>query len=128
MLSQTIRKSLQIQENLFPKSVAICSETSDNNVKENNVMVAENAAGEYNGRKYRVKWSGQTKFGHRTNLEFFDGSKNFWVDTNKVKMVAASPSSSGRGERSAPEGRRCDYCGSRSCSRAWNPRDLCDED
>ena len=28
----------------------------------------------------------------------------------------------------APGGRRCDYCGSRECSRAWNPHDLCDED
>lgn len=28
----------------------------------------------------------------------------------------------------AAGGRKCDYCGSRECSRAWNPRDLCDED
>ena len=28
----------------------------------------------------------------------------------------------------APSGRRCDICGSRECARAWNPRDLCDED
>lgn len=33
----------------------------------------------------------------------------------------------GEGNR-APYGRRCDYCGSNQCSRAWDPRALCDED
>lgn len=28
----------------------------------------------------------------------------------------------------APGGRRCPYCGARDCPRAWNPRDLCQED
>jgi hypothetical protein len=28
----------------------------------------------------------------------------------------------------APGGRKCSYCGSRECARAWNPHDLCDED
>jgi len=28
----------------------------------------------------------------------------------------------------APGRRRCPNCGSRECSRAWDPRDLCDED
>lgn len=34
-----------------------------------------------------------------------------------------------RGEgNKAPNGRECPMCGSRSCARAWNSRDLCDED
>lgn len=41
---------------------------------------------EYKGRTYRVLYSGKTKFGHRTRLEFTDGSKDFWVDTSKVRM------------------------------------------
>ena len=28
----------------------------------------------------------------------------------------------------APGGRTCSYCGSRECAKAWDPRDLCDED
>jgi hypothetical protein len=28
----------------------------------------------------------------------------------------------------APHGRRCPICGSRECAKAWNPKDLCDED
>lgn len=32
-----------------------------------------------------------------------------------------------RGDR-APGGKSCPQCGSRECSKAWNPRDLCDDD
>jgi hypothetical protein len=34
----------------------------------------------------------------------------------------------GNGGNRAPGGRRCPECGSSSCSKAWNYRDLCDED
>jgi hypothetical protein len=28
----------------------------------------------------------------------------------------------------APGGRKCSYCGARDCAKAWDPRDLCDQD
>lgn len=33
-----------------------------------------------------------------------------------------------RRSSTAPGGRKCPMCGSRECAKAWNPRDLCDED
>lgn len=44
---------------------------------------------EYNGRTYRLLWSGQTKYGRRAHLAFTDGSKDFWVDAAKCKDVEA---------------------------------------
>jgi hypothetical protein len=57
-------------------------------------------------------------------------------DVDGVKCVYGYISSERRSSRNstygrghfAPGGRRCPYCGSRSCARAWNPNDLCDED
>ena len=43
----------------------------------------------YKGRTYVVRWAGETKFGHRVKLEFEDGSKVFWADSN---LVDAAPS------------------------------------
>lgn len=43
-------------------------------------------------------------------------------------IVQSHSSTNRNGGRYAPYGRVCDYCGSRECARAWNPRDLCDED
>lgn len=39
---------------------------------------------EYKGRKYRLLWSGKTKYGMRAKLAFMDGSKEFWVDAGMV--------------------------------------------
>lgn len=40
----------------------------------------------YKGKTYRVKFIGDTKYGKRANLEFMDGSKNFWVDASLVTV------------------------------------------
>lgn len=42
--------------------------------------------GTYKGRKYRVLWSGPTKYGQRAHLQFFDGSRDFWVDAAAVTI------------------------------------------
>lgn len=34
----------------------------------------------YKGRKYRLEYIGETKFGYRAKLSFQDGFKKFWVD------------------------------------------------
>src|ERR1043166_8119820 len=49
----------------------------------------------YNGRKYRLAWSGATKYGRRAKLSFLDGSKEFWVDLAKIEIHASSRPSSG---------------------------------
>jgi hypothetical protein len=56
---------------------------------------------EYKGRKYRVLYIGDTKYGYRAHLGFFDGSRDFWVDGSLVRIVT-------------PNYRRGDYC---PCSR-----------
>ena len=38
----------------------------------------------YKGRKYKLLWSGKTKYGRRAKLGFFDGSKEFWVDADRI--------------------------------------------
>lgn len=62
----------------------------------------------------RVVWTGKDR----------DGSQ---VTLASIEPTDRPSSGSSRGNN-APGGRTCSYCGSRECSRAWNPRDLCDED
>lgn len=91
---------------------------------------------EYKGRTYRLLYLGETKYGVRAHLQFFDGSKDFWCDGSLVREGRADDSHGnqiGNGESyragvTAPRGRRCPMCGSRECARAWDQRDLCDED
>lgn len=44
---------------------------------------------EYKGKKYVVLWAGQTRYGRRAHLQFGDGSKDFWVDESKIRILAA---------------------------------------
>lgn len=65
--------------------------------------------GIYKGKKYRLMFLGPTKYGQRARLQFFDGSKDFWVDASLVQVDhsgAASHSSS-----SSSSGKKCDECG-----------------
>lgn len=41
----------------------------------------------YKGRRYRLKFRGNTRYGHRCKLEFMDGTKEFWVDSVLVTDV-----------------------------------------
>lgn len=43
----------------------------------------------YKGRRYTLLWTGKTKFGMRAHLQFTDGSKDFWVDADKLDPVVA---------------------------------------
>lgn len=45
------------------------------------------AIGTYKGKKYRVEFLGQTKFGRRAKLAFFSGGKSFWVDASAVSLA-----------------------------------------
>lgn len=49
-----------------------------------------NQTASYKGRQYKLLWIGQTKFGRRAKLGFFDGSKEFWVDAALVSISQAS--------------------------------------
>lgn len=44
----------------------------------------------YKGRKYRLLWVGQTKYGKRAHLQFFDGTRDFWVDASAVAVSDSS--------------------------------------
>ena len=69
----------------------------------------------YKGRMYRRVWAGQTKYGHRSKLEFLDGSKQFFVGSDMVSVVASSSSSSSSL-----------HCRCRQCSRG--NESLCERD
>lgn len=43
---------------------------------------------EYKGRRYLLAWQGQTQFGQRAKLKFMDGSKEFWVAADLIKVRA----------------------------------------
>jgi hypothetical protein len=64
-------------------------------------------------------------------------SKVVWTSDGVSICATTSTDSEGYSIRSgesyrrgntAPHGRVCPNCGSRECAKAWNPRDLCDED
>jgi hypothetical protein len=59
----------------------------------------------YKGRKYKLLWSGPTRYGNRAKLGFFDGSKEFWVDESRIEVVPDSSRSQKR--------EMCDECGVR---------------
>ncbi len=78
----------------------------------------------YNGRKYKLVWQGKTKFGQRAKLQFFDGSKEFWVDASRIDVSDAGPSPMERVYGRGRFGRlcRCSECG------GWKaPGDPCGE-
>lgn len=58
----------------------------------------------YKGRKYVVKFLGNTKFGVRAKLAFFDGSREFWVPAGAVSGDTGGgfPPRSRRGGSSLP--------------------------
>lgn len=58
----------------------------------------------YKGRKYRCLFAGKTKYGRRAHLEFFDGSKSFWVDAHLVS-VSGGESKRDSFRRAVEEGR-----------------------
>lgn len=102
------------------------------------MTTATNRTGEYKGRKYRILFLGDTKFGRRAHLQFFDGSKDFWVAAGLVSELRDAGTDRygnriGNGESyragvTAPHGQTCLECGSRECPKAWDRHDLCDND
>lgn len=65
---------------------------------------------EYRGRKYRLAWRGQTKYGERAKLQFFDGSREFWVDAGAITISTDSPKSYSFGRRSGAYSHECWAC------------------
>lgn len=64
-----------------------------------------NQVASYKGKKYRLLWSGSTKYGQRAKLGFWDGSKEFWVDLALVTISQDEPLRGSRG------GHVCAECG-----------------
>ena len=60
----------------------------------------------YKGRKYPLLWQGDTRYGRRAKLGFWDGSREFWVDASLVRVESNEPRpSSSYGRDTSP------YCG-----------------
>jgi len=59
----------------------------------------------YKGKRYRLLWRGETKYGERAHLQFLDQSKDFWVSASEIREVKA------REKRSANRPYVCDECG-----------------
>jgi hypothetical protein len=53
----------------------------------------------YKDRKYNCLYVGNTKFGRRAKLAFFDGSKEFWVDAGKITVTSPAPATRGFSRR-----------------------------
>lgn len=66
----------------------------------------------YKGRKYKLLWSGETKYGRRAKLGFFDGSKEFWVAAEAISVVSF--------ERECPDC-GCTECGGPCRGPAFDP-------
>lgn len=67
---------------------------------------------EYKGKKYRLLFLGPTKYGKRARLQFWDGSKDFWVDAAQVREVAVSSQSKSQSKsRYEREDEECELCG-----------------
>ncbi len=41
----------------------------------------------YKGKTYKLLFAGQTRFGRRAHLQFWNGRKTFWVDESKLENV-----------------------------------------
>ena len=65
----------------------------------------KNDVATYKGRKYRLLWIGQTKFGRRAKLGYFDGSKEFWADAAAVSIRTSKQYGRGYSDD------RCELCG-----------------
>jgi hypothetical protein len=89
-------------------------------------------AAEYKGRKYKLLWIGNTKYGRRARLGFFDGSKEFWVDASAIRTLSPA-SSSGRSGGLSPmeqiygKGRYGPIVTCQECGGKKAPGDPCGE-
>ena len=79
------------------------------------VQVTTKAGAVKTERVASVLWTGQDKHSGKT------------MSLCSVLARAHSGGSYAAGTR-APHGRTCPMCGSRDCAKAWDPRDLCDQD
>lgn len=59
-------------------------------------VTATSRTATYKGKSYRLAWIGQTKYGERAKLAFFDGSREFWVDATKVQVSEGRSGGRGR--------------------------------
>ena len=65
----------------------------------------------YKGSKYRLLWSGKTKYGERAKLAFFSGGKEFWVDASKVTIMAPTRKFTTPSGQRIDEDDVCELCG-----------------
>lgn len=80
----------------------------------------------YKGRKYRLLFIGETKFGKRAHLQFFDGTKDFWVDASAVAVSESSPRARSDDDMVCAECGRGGYLVADLEDGMWKHRQCCD--
>lgn len=78
--------------------------------------------GIYNGKKYRILWAGETKYGKRVHLCWWsDETKEFWVDAEFVTPYTP--------EKRSSSNEMCAECGERAgvveCDDSSGIRAMC---
>lgn len=74
-----------------------------------------------------VLWHGTARDGQIASLCSIAGDSTRSGGRDSAGNLTRNGDSYRAGVR-APHRRTCPNCGSRECAKAWNPRDLCDED
>lgn len=70
----------------------------------------------YKGKTYRLLWTGSTKYGQRSHLQFMDGSKDFWVAASLTSeavqshLVTVAASQSSKSQDQGWRGNGCSAC------------------
>jgi hypothetical protein len=83
----------------------------------------------YKGRKYKLCFLGDTKFGRRAKLSFWDGSKEFWVSADLVQVVnpiaTRGPRSAAAYSKPAEGDNADDFAGPQDAPRNYGSRPAC---
>ncbi len=75
----------------------------------------------YNGNTYTLLYLGNTRYGRRAHLEYRDGSKDFWVNADRVTETTEDPDA-GYGPRCGMKASGARPCLCDDPTNNWCPR------
>ena len=77
----------------------------------------------YKGKPYNLLYKGKTKYGERAHLQFLNGTKDFWVDANRLDSFDMDGNNRGRGKASPKQVNYALNLLSRINSHDWHDTD-----